>query len=140
MSSPAHSDHAPAHSDRVYSSYFNDLQQKAKDERYRQKLDMIGPEMSDLYATMPRCSEASCNQWSTSSSYINFVVWAPNEFLVLRVDLDNDFIPKAFQEATTFFTAGILPELVGNWYTKAPVYSRASDNRCQDQRFSSCHC
>ena len=43
--------------------------------------------------------------------------------MVLRVGLDNDFITKAFQKATTFFTVGILPELVGKWYTKAPVYS-----------------
>ena len=58
----------------------------------------------------------------THTIYSDFVIWTPNEFVVLRVDLDIHFITKAFQEAT-LFTAGILPKLVGKWYTKAPVYS-----------------
>ena len=78
----------------------------------------------------------------TQTSYSDFVVWTPNEFVVLCVDLDNDFITKAFQEATTFFTAGILPELVEKSYTKAPVYSHVlaiTDVGVSDSPWS-CHC
>lgn len=62
----------------------------------------------------------------TGACYCDFVVWSPDEFVVLRIDPSNDFIEQAFENATTFFKTGILPELVGKWYTKAPVYRRVS--------------
>ena len=62
----------------------------------------------------------------TGACYCDFVVWSPDEFVVLRIDLADDFIAQAFEKATAFFKIGILPELVGKWYTKAPMYRRVS--------------
>lgn len=63
----------------------------------------------------------------TGAHYCDFVVWCPNESVVLRIDLADDFITQAFEEATAFFKFGILPELVGKWYTKAPIYRQSED-------------
>ena len=104
-----------------YLSYFSDLQQKAK-ERYTHKLDMLGLAMSDPTLPFHDAPQHQTIDGQLAAVTVT-VVWRPSEFVILRVDLDNDFITKAFQEATTFLTAGILPELVRKWCTKAPVYS-----------------
>ena len=38
----------------------------------------------------------------TGACYCDFVVWSPDEFVVLRIDLANDFIAQAFEKATVF--------------------------------------
>ena len=58
----------------------------------------------------------------TNACYCDFVVWSPDELAILRIEPDDYYIAQAFDNATAFFKYGILPELVGKWYTKAPVY------------------
>ena len=70
----------------------------------------------------------------TGARYCDFVVWSPNEFVVLQIDLADDFIAQAFEKATAFFKSGILPELVGKWYTKAPIYRQTED------AYDDCNC
>jgi len=36
----------------------------------------------------------------TGGRYCDFVVWSPDEFVVLRIDLAYDFIAQAFEKAT----------------------------------------
>ena len=58
----------------------------------------------------------------TGADYCDFVVWSPNEFIVLRISPDAEFIAQAIDKVTNFFKLGVLPVLVGKWYTKAPYY------------------
>ena len=53
-------------------------------------------------------------------TYGDFVVWSESELAILKVTLDEDFITTAIDKATIFFKYGILPELLGKWYTKPP--------------------
>ena len=68
----------------------------------------------------------------TSANYGDFVLWSPNELVILRIQPDDDFMAQAFDNATAFFKYGILPELVGKWYTKAPVYRQILVNEAQE--------
>ena len=55
----------------------------------------------------------------TNACYCDFVVWSPDELAILRIEPDDYYIAQAFNNATAFFKYGLLPELVGKWYTKA---------------------
>ena len=43
--------------------------------------------------------------------------------MVERILIDNQFLSIALEKATTFFLYGILPELLGKWYSKLPDYA-----------------
>jgi len=57
------------------------------------------------------------------ADYCNFVVWRPTEIAVIRIIPDKTFIDSAIDQATTFCKFGVLPELIGKWYTKIPTLS-----------------
>ena len=59
----------------------------------------------------------------TGASKCDFDVWSPFDLVVLRISPAEDFTVQAFAKATGLFKFEILPEFVGKWYTKAPVYS-----------------
>ena len=54
--------------------------------------------------------------------YCDFVVWRPGELVVLRIFPDKGFIDSGIDKATTFYKFEVLPELIGKWYTKAPMF------------------
>ena len=61
-----------------------------------------------------------------NASYCDFVVWSKNQgIIVQRLFPDAEFINRALQQVENFIKHGILPELVGNWYTKSRVPSKA---------------
>ena len=64
----------------------------------------------------------------TGADYCDFVVWSPNEFIVLRISPDAEFIAQAIDKVTNFFKLGVLPELVVKWYTKAPHYRHTPED------------
>ena len=55
-------------------------------------------------------------------SYCDFVVWQEKELVVQRIQPNEEFISAALERATLFFKFGILPEILGKWYSKAPLY------------------
>ena len=64
---------------------------------------------------------------------MTFVVWSPNEFIVLRISPDTEFTAQAIDKVTNFFKLGVLPELVGKWYTKAPCYRHTPEDSTSSQ-------
>ncbi len=50
--------------------------------------------------------------------YGDFVVWGKTELVILRINLDEDFISEAIRKAALFVKYGVLPELIGKWYTR----------------------
>ena len=58
----------------------------------------------------------------TGAEYCDFVVWSPEEFVTLRISPDSEYISCAIDKVTKFFQLGVLPELVGKWFTKVPYY------------------
>ena len=56
-----------------------------------------------------------------NARYCDFVVWNEGEVVVLRIQPDSKFITDTIARVTTFFKYGVMPELLGKWYSKAPV-------------------
>ena len=54
-------------------------------------------------------------------SYCDFVVWTEKEFVVERIATDKQFFNSVIDTVQQFFVYGILPEIVGKWYTRKPV-------------------
>ena len=49
--------------------------------------------------------------------YCYFVVWSPVGLVVLKIDYDKSFAEPAIERSFKFFKLGVLPELIGKWYT-----------------------
>lgn len=54
-------------------------------------------------------------------SYCDFVVWSEMEVIQERIEVDGDFFKSFEPDVQHFFTYSILPEIIGKWYTRAPV-------------------
>ena len=63
----------------------------------------------------------------TEVDYGDFVMWSDSELVIIRIAFDGDFINSAIEKATVFFKHGVLPELLGKWYTKPPVQKNSSE-------------
>ena len=72
-----------------------------------------------------------------NAMFCDLVVWSENELFVQRIMLDDSFMQSAFDKATNFFKVGILPELLGNWYSRAPTYALAAPDPGNDHDDSS---
>ena len=59
-------------------------------------------------------------------AYGDFVVWREDELIVERINPDHEFLSSALEKSTEFFKYGILPELLGKWYTKLPSQLQVS--------------
>ena len=60
-----------------------------------------------------------------SVNYCDFVVWRENELVVQRIDPDEELMSTSLEQATLFFKFGVLPELLGKWYSKAPLITQS---------------
>ena len=52
--------------------------------------------------------------------YCDFVVWSEKDRVIERIVPDRELIESALEKATIFFRYGILPEVLGKYYTKLP--------------------
>ena len=54
----------------------------------------------------------------------DFVILSGNELHIQRIYPNKDYIKNAFaiDKASTFIKVGVLPELVGKWFSKAPLH------------------
>lgn len=77
-----------------------------------------------------------------SVTYGDFIVWCEDELFVERISLDEQFVLDAFKAASNFFTYGILPELLGKWYSKLPQYAVSTEShaQCPSPRSTWCFC
>ena len=56
----------------------------------------------------------------TQKAYCDFIVWGPKSVHIERVLPDGDFWNQCVNQASQFYFLGILPELLGRWYTRHP--------------------
>ena len=60
-----------------------------------------------------------------------------------RILVDNKFLDAYLEKATKFFTYGILPEVLGKWYSRLPNYLQASSENetasSQEEMWYFCH-
>ena len=57
--------------------------------------------------------------------YCDFIVWSRGEVIVERITVDYAFYNSKMEDVRHFFIYGVLPEIVGKWYTRKPVASTA---------------
>lgn len=50
-------------------------------------------------------------------TYCDFVVWTPQELFIQRIPFDDLFFDEAYLKVVNFIRTGILPELLGKWFT-----------------------
>ena len=50
--------------------------------------------------------------------YGDFVVWTTRELVIERIKWDEEFYQAGVQKVEQFFCYGILPEIIGKWYTR----------------------
>ncbi len=53
--------------------------------------------------------------------YCDFVVWTCKDVFIERITPDEQFIRGIMESIEHVFVYGVLPELVGKWYTRKPV-------------------
>ena len=58
----------------------------------------------------------------------DFIVWRENELVIDRVPINDEFLTTALQKATKLYIYGILPEVLGKWYTRLPDYTKSCTN------------
>jgi len=66
--------------------------------------------------------------------YGDFVVWTPQGIHVERILPQHDFFQQKVDIIEEFYKQGVLPELLGKWYTKVPIMPAApSSNSSVDE-------
>lgn len=78
----------------------------------------------------------------TGASYCDFMVWredseANGEIFLERLQPDMTFVEEGVAKAKLFFLQGVLPELVGKWYSR--THSQPLDGTTAD-RDGPCYC
>jgi hypothetical protein len=59
----------------------------------------------------------------SSRSFADFIVWKRNGFLILREEIDKEFLVENIEKAQRFFYQIIMPELLAGYFTKKMVKS-----------------
>ncbi|XP_038563448.1 uncharacterized protein LOC119894834 [Micropterus salmoides] len=72
-------------------------------------------------------------------SYCDFMVWTPQEFFIQRIQYDPVFFPNAYLKVAEFIKTGVLPELLGKWYT-APRHSHTDRATTEQPPEMGCYC
>jgi len=57
----------------------------------------------------------------TKVSYCDFVVWSQTNHVIVTVKFDKGFYDSKLDLVKHFFVYGMLPEIIGKWYTRKPV-------------------
>ena len=53
--------------------------------------------------------------------YCDFVVWTESTIIQERITVDTEFYEGLMDDIKHFFMYGVLPEIVGKWYTRKPI-------------------
>ena len=53
--------------------------------------------------------------------FSDFTVWTPRGLHIERIEASKEFFVRALDNITIFYKYGVLPELIGKWYSKEPI-------------------
>lgn len=67
-------------------------------------------------------------------AFSDFVVWTRCGMYIERICAANEFFTIAVEKVTTFYKYGVLPELIGKWYTKKGVISGPDETQATSTR------
>ena len=63
--------------------------------------------------------QVQCQLFVTGVEYCDFVVWTTKDLFVQRVLPDTDFWDRMLPRAILFYKKGVLPEMLGQWFTRS---------------------
>ena len=72
-------------------------------------------------------------------SYCDLVVWTPQEFFLQRIQYDPVFFHNAYLKVVELIKTGVLPELLGKWYT-APRHTPTDAATTEHPPELGCYC
>ena len=79
------------------------------------------------------------------AGYCDFVVWSTKDLVVVRIKPDKTFFEDEVKKVTEFFIHGIMPELIGKWYSTpsssdVSSLSQESSSKSDDSNEQWCYC
>lgn len=69
-------------------------------------------------------------------TYCDFVVWTPQEHFIQRILFDGTFFDNGYLKVVDFIRTGILPELLGKWFTVPRLSATATSEKTPE----GCYC
>ena len=102
----------------------------AEDSQFFLKEDLSGNLHLDIYHAY--YFQVQAQMKFCCASYANFVVWTEKQWFVQRIYPDEPFISNVLESCNTFIKIGILPEIIGKYYSKEPVVNVASPDQDQE--------
>ena len=72
-------------------------------------------------------------------TYADFVVWTGNGMVYERISLNEKFFEELLDTLKHFFIYGVLPEIIGKWYSRKPIANddgivvHPADSRSSDE-------
>ena len=84
--------------------------------------------------------------------YCDFVVWTKKGVVIERIAADKEFFEGILDNIKSFFIYGMLPEIIGKWYTRKPIadssgivqepltHAEAEEYDSEDYEKSWCYC
>ena len=76
--------------------------------------------------------------------FADFVVCTfPNDkptFYIERIEVDSDFLANCIMKSGDFYKVGIMPELLGRWFTRSTVLPTSTVDDRNDLQYGYCYC
>ena len=90
----------------------------------------------------PYYYQVQCQLFVTGLENCDFVVWTEKDLFIQRVLPDTEFWKRVFPKVILFYKKGVLPELLGRWFTRLsalpqPTASPVTDS---DEDVVWCYC
>lgn len=104
----------------------------AEDSRFFLKEDLSGHLHLDVYHA--HYFQVQAQLKFCCASYADFVVWTEKQLFIQRIYPDEPFITSVLKLCNTFIKTGILPEVIGKYYSKDPVLNITSLDQDQDNK------
>ena len=80
----------------------------------------------------PYYYQVQCQLFVTGVEYCDFVVWTNKVIYVQRLLPDTEFWDRALTRAILFYKKGVLPELLGRWFSRSSPLPLATVSPASD--------
>ena len=103
----------------------------AADSSFCLKYDDNGVDLC-LDTVHPYYYQVQCQLFVTGVEYCDFVVWTTKDMFVQRVLPDTEFWDRVLTRAILFYKKGVLPEILGQWYTRSSAQPHLTESPSTD--------
>ncbi|XP_068743560.1 uncharacterized protein [Montipora capricornis] len=76
--------------------------------------------------------QVQCKLFVTGVEYCDFVVWTNKDIFIQRILPDTEFWDRTLTRAILFYKKGVLPELLGRWFSRSSPLPHATVTPASD--------